>query len=650
MYQLIPAHTDTSCLRRWRSLLIGALLTVMLPMQAAFAQVGTDRAGDPAIAPDIQDDPRGTAATLAAPVRLQPSMPSSLRPSALSSESIDQIDAPPVTAKPYVAGEFERYVQEQSGPKATSQSEIRRFGSNLVTDATLPQARLDPLPAVPADYVVKPGDEVLLTIWGSADADLRLIVDRGGRIAVPRVGSVQVAGLTNAELSGAIRSRIARVFRNFEMTATLGQIRPVRVFVTGFAQRPGSLTTGALSSVLHVVMRAGGPSAAGSFRDITLRRSGKEVARFDLYNLLLNGDRSADQVVQPDDVIHIGPAGPQVGVIGSVNHAAVFELREGETLGDVIRMAGGFNAVADRSRVVIEPLADRTTERVSEWALPEALTRRLGSGDLIRVFSSITAALSRDKQKKRVRVEGEVLRPGDYVLPPGSGIHDAIAAAGGLTPAAYIFGTDFSRESVRVSQQENYNRALRDLETEMAKFQAGRRVSSAEEAATQATSATANARLLERLRQIRPTGRMVLQLSPEAKQLPNMELDDGDRLFVPARATSVGVFGSVFNSGSYVYEPGSTVGHYLELSGGPTRGADKGSVFLVRANGAVVSARQGDSFFKNGNLEAARALPGDTVFVPEEMDKTTLTQSAKDWTQILYQFGLGVAGIRSLGL
>lgn len=598
------------------------------------------------------DDSRGD--TPQGPVRLRSST-SSLKDQGYRDDQQQQqqqqpypdSSRPPYPA-PYVPGEFERYVQLQvdAGP---NQPEIRRFGASLVTDLATPGSS-EPLPAVPADYVIKPGDEVLLTVWGSVDADLRLIVDRAGRISLPRVGSVQVAGLRSAELQDALRSRVAKVFRNFELTATLGQVRPVRVFVTGFAQRPGSLTIGALSSVLHVVMRSGGPSSAGSFRDITLRRGGKEVSHFDLYDLLLNGNRSADQIVQPDDVIHIGPVGPQIGVIGSVNNAAVFELKEGETLNDAIRMAGGFNAVADRTRVAIEPLSDRIAGRVAEWPLPQSLGQRLGSGDLVRIFSAITAALPRDKQRKRVRVEGEVLRPGDYVLPPGSGIHDALAAAGGLSPAAYLFGTDFSRESVRVAQQESYDRALRDLETEMAKFQAGRRVSTAEEAAAQTTGATANAHLLERLRKIRPTGRVVLQIEPDAVQLPNMALEDGDRLMIPARATSIGVFGSVFSSGNYIYETGSTVGHYVELSGGPTRGADKGSIFLVRANGAVISSQQGDSFFKKGILQSAAALPGDTVFVPEEMDKTTFTQNAKDWTQILYQFGLGMAGIAALGL
>jgi protein involved in polysaccharide export with SLBB domain len=116
---------------------------------------------------------------------------------------------------------------------------------------------------------------------------------------------------------------------------------------------------------------------------------------------------------------------------------------------------------------------------------------------------------------------------------------------------------------------------------------------------------------------------------------------------VPAKPTTVGVFGSVFNAASYLHTPGRTLGEYLTLAGGPTRGADEGSVFVVRANGSVVSARQQGSGWigRGNNLGAVPAEPGDTVFVPEEMDKTTWTQVTKDWTQILYQFGLGIAGI-----
>jgi protein involved in polysaccharide export with SLBB domain len=574
-----------------------------------------------------------------------------------------------IPVQPYRPGEFEQYVQQlvaaQFAPQQQQQQqqqqqrqqqqaaplEIRRFGANLVTDEAIASAIQDPLPSIPGDYIIRPGDEIALTIWGTIDANLQLTVDRAGRISVPRVGSIDVAGLRNADLADAIRRRTGETFKNFQLTATLGQVRAIRVFVSGYVQRPGSITVNGLSSVLHAIMRAGGPSAAGSFRDIHLRRAGHEVAVFDLYDLLLKGDRNTDQLVQPDDIIFVGPVGTQVAVLGSVNQQAIFELKPGQTLADALGMAGGFSAVADRSRVAIERLADRTTGRVAELALPAKAGFVLGTGDVIRVYSSVRALLSQGSQNERIHVDGEVAHPGDYILLPGSRIADAIRAAGGLTSAAYPFGTELTRESVQRAQQANYERALRDLETDMSRTQASQRATSAEEINAQSASAMANSRLLERLRQIRPTGRVVLQLPPDATSLPDLPLESGDSLSIPPRGSSVGVFGSVFNTGSFVFEPGHTTTEYLALAGGPTRGADKNSIFMIRANGSVVSAQQGASFWHSENKLAGTLVePGDTLFVPEQLNKSTFVQDAKDWTQILYQFGLGLAGIKSLGL
>lgn len=553
--------------------------------------------------------------------------------------------------RPYIPGEFERFVQRLAGPVEPGGVEIRRYGAELMAAMTVgPDLQAEPLsPIVPPDYPVAPGDEVLVTLWGSVNADLRLVVDRSGRISIPRVGSIQVAGVPHGELAAVVERRVAQVFRNFQLSVSLGQLRGLRVFVTGFVAQPGTYTVSALSTVLGTLMQSGGPSAAGSFRQIELRRAGKLVARFDLYDLLLKGDRSADQLIQPGDVIHVGPMGTQVALIGSVNHPAIFEIKPGETLTDLLAMAGGFTAVADRSRLTVERLGDRDGVRIRELALPRDDRATLDSGDVLRAFSAVATALPVERQNKRVVVEGEVLRPGEYVLAPESSVADAIRVAGGFTTAAFVYGTEFTRESVRTQQQLNYERALRDLETEFTRATATRRTMSAEEVAAQTASATATERLMSRLRAVRPNGRVVLQMAPDSRELPDLALEDGDRLYIPPRATTVGVFGSVFNGGSYLFGEARNIDDYLRLAGGPTRGADANSVFVIRANGSVISARQDSNWFRNSRLAGLSAQPGDTIFVPEEMDKTTFLQSAKDWTQILSQFALGVAAIQVLG-
>lgn len=550
--------------------------------------------------------------------------------------------------------EFEIYVNKLAFPAMEFRKgdvlPIRRLGTEMMVESGQERDIVDFSPLVPPDYLISPGDEIVLSIWGSVDADLRLFVDRSGRITLPRVGTIMVSGVRYADLPDTIRLRVAQTFKNFQLSVSLGQLRGMRVFVTGFVARPGAYTVPALSGMAHALVRAGGPSASGSFRDIQLRRGSKLVSKLDFYDLLLNGNRNADLLVQADDVIHVGPIGPQVGVIGSVNRAAIFELKPGETMADALRMAGGFAAVADTTRMVLERVDERASVRAVQIEMAKADKTELRSGDVLLAFNAVTLATSLQRQNKRVRVEGEVLRPGDYLMPPESTIADALAAAGGLTSGAFVFGTDFTRESVRAAQQENYDRALRNLETEISLATSTQRITSADEAAAQAGRSAATTRLIERLRTIKPSGRVVLQMPPDSRELPKLVLEDGDRLFVPPVPTSVGVFGSVFNAGSYLRDDGNTLADYLRLAGGPTRGADAGSTFVLRANGTVVSNLQESGWGRGlrGSFERLPALPGDTLFVPEELDKTTFVQYAKDWTQILAQFALGVAAFVTL--
>lgn len=615
---------------RWKFGYLCLIAATLAASQPAAAQVDTD----------------SQVSAPSGPLRLVNKPTAASREDTVSTEAGDiaadrTIGSKPV-AKPVVS-EFEAYASSLAG------MEVRRLGSDLMLggrSATSTEANRQ----VPSDYIVGVGDEVQVTAWGSVDADLRLTVDRAGRIVIPRVGPVVVAGVRLSDLNELLSRRVAQVFKNFQLSVTLGRLRSIRYYVTGFTARPGAYTVSSLATVMTGLVQAGGPSVAGSFRNIELRRGGQVVSRFDLYDLLVKGDKSADVSLQADDVLHIGPIGPQVALLGSVNKPAVVELKDNETVSDALSIVGGLTAVADRGRISIERLSERNDRRVAELSLPADRSQVLNDGDVLRAFSGVSVALPQIKQYKRVRVEGEVARPGDYVLPPTSTLRDAVQVAGGFTPQAYVFGTDFSRESVRRTQEENYERALRDLEIEFTRSASTQKTQGADEAAAQTQRASGTSRLIDRLRAARPTGRIVLQLDQEARELPILQVEEGDRLFIPARPNTVGVFGSVFNGGSFLLRDGSTVDDMLKQAGGPTRGADTGSLFVIRANGTVVSARQSTSGWMSfgSRFASLPAMPGDTVFVPEEMNKTTFLQEAKDWTQILYQFGLGAAALKTI--
>jgi len=550
-------------------------------------------------------------------------------------------EGPPRPAAVEQGSDFQSYVHKLPGGQ-----NVRRFGLDLIDGLSPSSDASEYNPVVPPDYTLRAGDELVVTLWGSIDADLRLRVDRSGRISIPRVGPVMVSGVRYADLAEVISRRIGQVFKNFQISVALGQLHGMRVYVTGFVNRPGATLVSSLSTLAQALMAAGGPSVSGSLRDIQLKRGREVVARFDMYDLLLRGDRSNDLLLQADDVVLVNPVGPQVAILGSVNRPGIFEFKPGETAGDGLRMAGGLSAVADRRQLTLDRLQSGAVNSLTLIDLPGGGATPLASGDVLRAVNAAEISKPSLMQNKRVRVEGEVQRPGEYLLPPASSLSDALRAAGGTTTNAFLFAAEFTRESVRQTQQQNYERALRDFETQATSLPATRRAANSEEAAALASASAANSRLLERLRALKPTGRIVLQLSPSDTALPDLALEDGDRLLVPPRPNTVGVFGSVFSTGSYLHSPQRTVGDYLRLAGGPTRGADAASLFVIRANGSVTSSLQESGYFSRGNQIAHVTVePGDTIFVPEELNKTTWIQDAKDWTQILYQFGIGLAGL-----
>ena len=535
--------------------------------------------------------------------------------------------------------EFERLATQANGGQPVQRlgARTRRVDTGL-SDRELP-AR------VPPGYVLQVGDEISVSIWGSLDAQWLFRVDRAGRINLPRVGPVAVAGETAGGLEARLSARLGKVFKSFELAAAVTDISPMRVHITGFVERPGDFIVPGLTTVSGALNLAQGPSAGGSYRRIRLERDELTVVVFDMYSLMREGKRRDDQLLQPGDVLFVEPVGPQVAVLGSVNRVAVFEFLAGETVADVLRLAGGFSSVADRSKVVVERLRERSSQGAMELSLPRDEGNPLTDGDILRVKSQTLAALPSQLRNKRVLVEGEVRNPGEYLLPAQATLVDAVEAAGGATPAAFLFGTSLRRDSVRITQEVNYERALRELEDELTRSAADRNARSDASGDAQ----IAAQQLLARLRTRRPDGRMVLEVTPESTTLPAIALEDGDRIQLPPSNQSVGVFGSVSNAGSFSHAQGRDLGHYIRRAGGPTAGADYALAFVVRANGSVLSAGQREGWWRNMQpFESEAALPGDTVFVPQDLFRGNVVQGFKDWTQILYQLSLGLAGIRVL--
>jgi protein involved in polysaccharide export with SLBB domain len=274
----------------------------------------------------------------------------------------------------------------------------------------------------------------------------------------------------------------------------------------------------------------------------------------------------------------------------------------------------------------------------------------LQPGDIVTVFSKEDIKVPISKQTQYIRLEGEFNSSGVHQIMPGETLKQLVARVGGLTPNAYVFGAQFTRESTRLAQEKTLAEALYRLEKDMQRFNALRaqNVTSPEDAASLQQQAANQQNLLTRLRQIRPIGRVVLELpeTAQAKDLPDMPLEDGDRFVVPPPPSMVSVVGSVYGESSFVYKADKRVADYLTQAGGTTKSADESSIYVLRADGSVKSKRQ-DGFF-TASLESSRLMPGDAIVVPEELDRTTITRALKDISQIFYQFGLGAAAIKVL--
>jgi protein involved in polysaccharide export with SLBB domain len=310
--------------------------------------------------------------------------------------------------------EFQKFISSTTGMV------LPIFGADLFRSVPSTFAPLDNAP-VPSDYVIGPEDVVRLRVWGQTNVNANLTVDRTGNIFVPQVGSVQVAGLRFKDLDLTLRAAMGKIYRNFDLSVQLGQIRAVQIYVTGEARRPGVYTVSSLSSLVDVLFTSGGPSVQGSMRHVELRRGGAVTATFDLYRLLISGDKSKDTKLEPGDVIFIPSVGPQVGVLGSVRRPAIYELAPGDTVGDVLKYASNLSALASDARASLERNAEHSGREAMEVRLDAAgMATPMADGDILHVISIVS------KYQKTVTLRGNTANPGRFAWHEGMRLSDLI--------------------------------------------------------------------------------------------------------------------------------------------------------------------------------------------------------------------------------
>jgi protein involved in polysaccharide export with SLBB domain len=805
----------------------------------------------------------------------------------LSRQSTMRNQAQQAPLPPEPLTEFQKFVASTTGQI------LPIYGASLFRRVPSTFAPLDLTP-VPSDFVIGPGDELRIRAWGQVNFQTNVRVDRSGEIFLPQVGPVHVAGMPFSALDAHLRGAIGRVYHNFDLTADVGQISAIQVYVSGEARRPGVYTVSSLSTLVDTLFASGGPSVQGSMRHIQLRRGSAVVTDFDLYDLLVHGDKSKDVKLQSGDVIFIPPVGPQAAVTGSVRNSAIYELRAEESLAGLLASAGGVTSIAAEARVSIErieghrdrhamevaydpnglatplvdgdlvhvysivplyqktvifrgntanpgrfawhpgmrisdlipdkeslitrnywwkraqlglpapefeplpnfdnlrqpagdhavtikfpppesmsasnssgyqqgqpgyqqgqsgyqqgqpgyqqgqpgyqqgqsgyqqgqsgdqqgqtgyqqgqsgyqqnenlsaqqrggsaslaatqssspgrflPPAQRTEVRalapeidwdyaVIERLDPDTLKTtlipfdlgklvlqhdgsqdlELQAGDIVSIFSEADIRVPIAHQTKTVTLGGEFAHAGVYTVQSGEKLRDLVKRAGGLTPNAYLYGSEFTRESTRAMQQARIDEYVQSLSMQIQRNNlelAASPMSSAQGMASGTTAQNSQRDILAGLRQIRATGRIVLKFAPNSNgtnSIPDITMEDGDRFVVPSVPSTVNVVGAVYDQNSFLYAQGKRVGTYLQLAGGPNSDADRKHEFIIRANGEVSSRERAKGLWGN-EFDNLSVYPGDTVMVPEKKFKPSAMSQVLGWSQMFSQFALGAAAL-----
>jgi polysaccharide export outer membrane protein len=341
-----------------------------------------------------------------------------------ASEATKRLGADPDLSDYFVALTLMRV--QPAGPES-----LKPFGYDLFEGSPSTFAPVSDI-QVPIDYIVGPGDTLEVQLFGSETSRYELTVQRDGRINFPKLGPIQVGGMTFDSARELIQQRVAKQLIGTQVGVTMGDLRSIRVFVLGEAEKPGSYTVSGLSTMTNALFVSGGVKTIGSLRNIQLKRNGRLVTTLDLYDLLLHGDTSGDKQLMPGDVIFIPPIGNTVSVYGAVQRPAIYELKGEKTAGQAIDIAGGLLPDADAKLGQLERILPSQLHQMRniDLTVPESRDTVLANGDKLDIPPI------RPTLENSVELTGYVYRPGQFQYHAGMRLTDVLGSFGELRPNA----------------------------------------------------------------------------------------------------------------------------------------------------------------------------------------------------------------------
>ena len=456
---------------------------------------------------------------------------------------------------------------------------LKPFGYDLFSGVPSTYAPVTDVP-VPSEYVVGPGDRFEVQLIGNTKNRYSLVVNRDGRVMFPDLGAIPVSGLRFEEAKARIEGRVSEQMIGTEATVSIGDLRSIRVFVLGEAERPGSYTVSGLATITNALFASGGVTRIGSLRNVQLKRNGAVVQRLDLYDLLLNGDTSHDARLLPGDVIFIPPVGNTAGVAGEIRRPAIYELKGESTAADLLYLGGGLTAEADPRLAQLERIDDRRQRIVLDVDLtnPQSRGLRLKSGDLLRI------QVVRPTYSNAVTLEGHVYRSGSFQYRSGLRLTDVLPSLDELKPNA-------DPHYVLIRRVEPGTRRVRALSADL-------------EQALRAPATDANPLLSPR------DSVFVFDQQAGRKQYLDPIVEELRRQAMSTEPSQlVRISGRVGAPGEYPLEPGMTIADLVRAGGGLAQDAFGGDAELTRYEVREGQTRQTEVL----KINLGRALAGDAI-------------------------------------
>ena len=485
-------------------------------------------------------------------------------------------------------------------------------------------------PNLDSSYTLDFGDVLEIQLIGQKDSTDSYAISRDGSINLSDIGKLNLAGLSLNDASSLIKAKVNSSYIGTTAFISLKNVRDINILIVGNAYNPGIYTLNGNSNMLHALSMAGGINDIGSYRNISLVRSGEIIDTLDIYEVLVFGKYNFSNGLRSGDSIVVNPRGKVVAFESGVMRPSLYELKENDTFQNLLSFANGYSKDNDYQNIIVKRVSSGKSQ-VINLTLGELNSFNFVDNDSIYI---------REFKTDTITILGSVMNPGTYKLNRGTSLSEAIITAGGYDSTAYPFAgylENIKALEVNIKAKERlYEEFITNLITN----------------GSSVNQDTGIGNLLLQLKETESTGRIVAEFDLDIiKNNPSLDtiLEDGDKLLIPQITQQVYVQGEVGNSGAIRYAPGKGIDFYINKSGGYLKTADEENIFIIHPNGETENLNSNARLsFIFQDSDKKLIYPGSIIYVPQTTNFATSLQLASIWAPIISSVALSLTSLSVL--